>query len=289
MDEIVVEELDRADRYNFPISVFMMDIDYFKRVNDTWGHPIGDIILKHTAEITLKNIRKSDFLIRFGGEEFLLFMPHIELNQAVLVAEKVRQEIEGYTHPVVGKYTASFGVAERKRGETFQSLYQRADAAMYRAKQEGRNRVVSDTNQDTVQSKVIQLSWRDEWNSGNEVIDHLHQELLDMINQVTNLSVLDVEEGIIKEKMDLIIEHTVNHFETEEKILQQAGYPYYKNHAGVHAGILKRAKELENAYLAGTIKLTTFSAFLLDEVIVGHVLDMDTKFFSYVKEHHDVT
>ncbi len=287
MDEIVVEELDRADRYNFPISVFIMDIDFFKRVNDTWGHPVGDIILKHTSELTLKNIRKSDFLVRFGGEEFLLFMPHIDLKHAMVVAEKVRKEIEQYTHPVVGKYTASFGVAERKKGETFQSLYQRADAAMYRAKQEGRNRVVADTHQDILQSKVLHLNWREEWNSGNEKIDHQHKELLEMINQIANLTLSDAEDGVIKEKMDVIIHHTMNHFEEEEAILKKVGYPYYKNHANIHTSLLTRAKEFERAYFAGEVKLTAFFTFLLDEVIVGHLLDMDTKFFPYVKNENE--
>ena len=287
MDEIVAEELDRADRYNFPISVFIMDIDFFKKVNDTWGHPIGDVILRHTAELTLKNIRKSDYLIRFGGEEFLLFMPHIDLKHAVVVAEKVRKQIEQYTHPVVGKYTASFGVAERRRGESFQSLYQRADTAMYKAKQEGRNRVVADTNQEILRSKVLFLDWREEWNSGNELVDHQHRELLEMVNAIANNSLMETDEGLIHNEIENIIHHTAEHFATEERILKKIGYPYYKNHSNLHEGLLLRAKELEEAYLKGEIKLSVFLAFLLDDVIVGHLLDMDTKFFPHMKEYEE--
>lgn len=141
------EEIERSDRSNEPMSIMILDIDKFKRVNDTWGHPVGDEVLKETAEITKSMIRKDDILVRLGGEEFLVLMPQTDTMEAVSVAEKVRKALENNIHPTVGTFTASFGVAERNKSEGFKSLYKRADDALYRAKETGRNRVVcSDMN-----------------------------------------------------------------------------------------------------------------------------------------------
>ena len=289
LDEILTEEFDRADRYNFPISIFIMDIDFFKRVNDTWGHPVGDIILKQTSELALQNIRKADYLFRIGGEEFLLFMPHVGLKQATAVAEKIRKEIEDYTHPVVGKYTASFGVAERMRGESFPSVYERADAAMYQAKQSGRNRVMTDYKLACQPGKALHLDWREEWNSGSEIIDEQHQALITLANEVVNLTLADIDEAEANQILDGIIQHVIKHFKEEEEILSALGYPYVKNHEQLHDELIKRAEQLEVAYIKKEVKLSAFFSFLLDEVIVGHMLDADTKFFPYIEMYNETS
>ena len=110
LDEIIEEEMQRANRYNFDLSVLILDLDFFKKINDTYGHPVGDIILKETANLASNHLRRSDFLIRLGGEEFLFLMPHTNLKEARIVADKIRKEIEDLNHPIVGNFTASFGV-----------------------------------------------------------------------------------------------------------------------------------------------------------------------------------
>lgn len=142
LDEILPEKLKNSDLNNEPISMLILDIDHFKKVNDTFGHPIGDEVLKETAAITLNNIRNSDIMVRLGGEEFVVLMDGTTEDEAFIVAEKLRKVIEDYTNPIVGKYTASFGVAERARYESFNSWYQRLDDALYAAKDGGRNSVV---------------------------------------------------------------------------------------------------------------------------------------------------
>ena len=134
--------MERADRYDETVSLVMFDLDHFKRVNDTWGHPAGDAVLKQIARIAGNMIRSSDLLIRFGGEEFLLLMPHTTISGAVAAAEKIRESLKSSDHPGPGRMTAGLGVAERKRHESFNEWYARTDEALYAAKQSGRNRVV---------------------------------------------------------------------------------------------------------------------------------------------------
>ncbi|RID83687.1 sensor domain-containing diguanylate cyclase [Peribacillus asahii] len=142
IEQRIKEKLERADASHEPVSIIIFDLDHFKRVNDTWGHPVGDEVLKHTAEITRSIIRKSDIFARLGGEEFVILMRRSTIDDAVVVAEKLRKVIEDSGHSIAGKLTASFGVAERRGFESFYSLYRRADEALYRAKKGGRNRVV---------------------------------------------------------------------------------------------------------------------------------------------------
>lgn len=141
----LAEEFERTRRYGNPLSLIMLDIDLFKRVNDTHGHPAGDKILQLVALQLQKNIRKSDLACRYGGEEFAIVLPETALRPARLAAEKVRQVIERdalmFERAVI-RVTISAGVGQADPAhDTASSLLARVDAALYRAKQNGRNRV----------------------------------------------------------------------------------------------------------------------------------------------------
>lgn len=137
-----LEKEMRSELENMPMIMAIMDLDHFKHVNDTWGHPLGDQQLKHTAGIILNAVRKTDLLIRFGGEEFLLILPRTSAEAAERVLEKVRTSVETNHHPVTGRQTVSIGIAEYRKGESFSEWYRRADGALYHAKEAGRNRIV---------------------------------------------------------------------------------------------------------------------------------------------------
>ncbi|NTV89535.1 MAG: PAS domain S-box protein [Clostridiales bacterium] len=139
LEERLEAEVNRAKRYDVPVSLIIFDLDFFKNVNDMWGHPTGDEVLRTTAVIVLEAIRNTDVLVRFGGEEFIILMPEATLESAVIAAEKIRSIIENNKYPVAGSITASFGVAERKPFETVDSWYRRLDASLYLAKKSGRN------------------------------------------------------------------------------------------------------------------------------------------------------
>jgi diguanylate cyclase (GGDEF)-like protein/PAS domain S-box-containing protein len=148
-DSIIKGEIYRSDYYDQPLSMALIDMDHFKKVNDTWGHPVGDEVLIQTARTMEKSVRDSDILVRFGGEEFLLLMPNTPLEGAAFVSEKLREAIQNNPHPVAGIQTASVGVAEHAKSEPFLKWYRRVDKALYTAKEGGRNRIVAAQNSKT--------------------------------------------------------------------------------------------------------------------------------------------
>ena len=141
MDEIIHYEMLQQKRYHTPLSFAILDIDHFKRINDTYGHRMGDEILKLFAQTIEKNLRKTDTFARWGGEEFVILLTQTDLRQAEIAMEKLRSAIEETRHPVADQITASFGITQICETDTFDEVYNRADTALYEAKEKGRNRV----------------------------------------------------------------------------------------------------------------------------------------------------
>ena len=130
-----------SKRYNTPLSLVILDFDNFKKVNDNYGHLIGDKVIIDAARIVKNTIREIDIFARWGGEEFTILLPNTELKQALEVAERVRMNIESYEFEVVKKVTSSFGVAQLLMDENIESLISRTDRKLYEAKDKGKNRV----------------------------------------------------------------------------------------------------------------------------------------------------
>lgn len=139
--ELAQREIARSDRSESCTSFAMLDIDLFKRVNDTYGHGVGDDILVEITKVVSLSIRDSDIFGRYGGEEFILMMPESDLAEAIGVAERIRTNVENHTFTGVGHLTISIGLSERLSGESIDASINRADLALYEAKQSGRNRV----------------------------------------------------------------------------------------------------------------------------------------------------
>lgn len=141
------QEVERAERYGQPLSVFMIDIDHFKRVNDEHGHQTGDEVLQALAKSLERCVRSVDFVGRLGGEEFLAILPQQDHDTALISAERIRRTIEATpinTKNYTLSITVSLGIATMPdHGNTPDDLIREADRAMYLAKREGRNRVES--------------------------------------------------------------------------------------------------------------------------------------------------
>ncbi len=145
------EEILRAQRYSFQLSMLLLDIDHFKNVNDTYGHYIGDLVLKSLGHLLLKNVRKTDIVARYGGEEIAIIAPHTSVPTAADLAERLRQVVETSVMVPADEQedrqavsiSVSIGVAglDQKIVDR-QSLIEKTDEALYKAKQKGRNRVV---------------------------------------------------------------------------------------------------------------------------------------------------
>lgn len=135
-------EINRIQRYKTKsFSVVFFDIDNFKHINDTYGHTIGDQVLKLTAQLCQESLRKTDIFARWGGEEFAILMLQTPVAKAEIAAEKLRKVIEQNHIENVGSITCSFGVSEYVDNDDIHTIIDRVDRAMYQAKNEGRNRV----------------------------------------------------------------------------------------------------------------------------------------------------
>ena len=282
LESIIDEEFDRAKRYDIPLSAALLDLDHFKKVNDKWGHPVGDSVLKLTANVLQNNIRKSDYAIRIGGEELLILMPNTDSQGAYVTAEKVRKAIEEAIHPVVGRYTASFGVAERTMEENYSDLYLRIDKALYQAKDKGRNCVVISDSLGG-EYAAVSFKWNPNWNCGEIHIDEQHKELLRKVSQLVNSTSIETEKQNTINQIDDIISHIITHFNYEEKSLREVCYEDIQNHEKIHGQLLKRAQEIKEAVTIGKLDSLKAFAVIFEEIIVGHLLSEDMKFFPCYK------
>ncbi|MGM0594637.1 MAG: sensor domain-containing diguanylate cyclase [Pseudomonadota bacterium] len=144
-EQLLEKELERGERYRRRLALIMFDIDHFKQVNDNYGHDIGDKVLKKIARVVEAKLRRPDAFARWGGEEFMILAPETDLDGALELAERLREAVTEADFAPVGKVTASFGVAGCRNDDTLRALVRRADRALYRAKEQGRNRVEADS------------------------------------------------------------------------------------------------------------------------------------------------
>lgn len=151
IDELFGQELDRTRRYGEPFSIILLDLDHFKTVNDTFGHQIGDQVLRELAAILHARVRATDHLGRWGGEEFIILLPSTDLFQARQLAEKLRSTLAAHEFAEVGCKTGSFGVASHRADDDEDSLTRRVDECLYLAKRRGRDRVVDETELDAAE------------------------------------------------------------------------------------------------------------------------------------------
>jgi len=146
LDSALATEIARAQRFGHPFSLLVVDIDHFKRINDTLGHSTGDQVIRGVAALIRDCLRPYDQAFRFGGEEFVVLLSQTELAKALNIAERIRKRIAQRCSTdtvTTGKVTVSIGAGEIRSTETVEELFDRTDRALYRAKNEGRNRSVA--------------------------------------------------------------------------------------------------------------------------------------------------
>ncbi len=139
-DDILHEHITLAQRYPHTFSLVLFDIDFFKKVNDSLGHDIGDQVLSEYTKFIGYHLREVDIFCRIGGEEFVLLLPHTSKDKAYILTQKLRLLVE--QHKKIVEITMSFGIVEYEKGDDAQSIFKRVDTALYRAKDTGRNKVI---------------------------------------------------------------------------------------------------------------------------------------------------
>lgn len=290
LEETVKNEMDRLKRYDHSLCLMVLDIDFFKKVNDRYGHGTGDFVLIELAALVRSSLRTSDALARWGGEEFVVLCPNTMLPTAALLAERLRNKIAGASFPEVGQVTVSVGVAECLPEETFERWFKRADEALYRAKSGGRNQVQiapetpdrAGTGESAAVS-FVQLVWNKSYESGNEVIDHEHQVLFRDANELLAAILSGRPVDMVEVIVNTLIRDVVKHFQDEEAILVKAGYPRVAEHAAIHRKLADNAVMLVEKFHAGTLGVGELFNFLAHDVVAKHILGADREFIPYLE------
>ncbi len=284
MDATVETELERARRYRQPLSLILFDLDNFKLVNDSWGHEVGDEVLAQVARIAKSLVREPDGVFRWGGEEFFVIAPNTFSGGAAAMAEKLRAAIVKEAHPRAGTITASFGVAEWSPEESKEAWLRRVDAALYQAKSDGRNRVTVSAPAGSPRTPRIKLEWRSEWESGNRIVDDGHRVLMDIANDLLACAEPGRADGMTTTLVERIFSETARHFAEEEAELEASAYADLAVHKRCHADLLKEAAEKREEFSAGRAEALAFFAFLVDKVIIGHLLTEDVLFYTHIRK-----
>jgi diguanylate cyclase (GGDEF)-like protein/hemerythrin-like metal-binding protein len=284
LDSRIIEEVERVNRHGGSLSMIYFDLDHFKTVNDTYGHRLGDAVLKEVTRVVAGEIRNVDIFARWGGEEFAIIVPDTTLAGAKIVAEKLRVALENVVHPVVGKVTTSFGVAEYIVDEYIGSWFNRADTELYFSKMNGRNRVSGKEVSKTDKSVQVKVKWSDDWLCGNNAINQEHKKLLELGNEMVENSYKFSKQEEIIQHVSIFFTYMVEHFETEEMILKSIDYEHYQHHKETHKKLIKIFNDLKKELEDTNAKPEGLLNFVLNDMLIGHIEKEDLTYFQSLKK-----
>ena len=278
------EEFSHAQRHNYPLSMIYFDLDHFKTVNDTYGHSAGDDVLLQVVAVVKSIIRTEDVFSRWGGDEFILLLPHTELKGVQYVAERIRLEIASLEICKAYGVTSSLGCSEWKQSEYLESWFLRTDKALYVSKHTGKNKVtVSDHNKE--KNVLIKVLWSEASNSGCLIIDSEHKLILERCNAIVESALEESALGETIRNVDALLIEMEEHFNDEVQILKDARYPEVEKHQRIHDALMEKTREIYKKAIARDINAVEFFSFLLLTVVEGHFKNEDVKYFKYLSEH----
>lgn len=285
-DNVIEAEIQRSLRHRQPVSLILFDIDHFKLINDTWGHPAGDRVLRELAVLCRALTRSSDALFRWGGEEFAVLLNDAGYRNAQRIAENLRQAIAVHAFSIAQPVTVSLGVAEHHATQSVDEWFARVDAALYAAKHQGRNRAHTDHNgnSDTWGTQpgnfVLRLVWQEAYASGHLLIEQQHQTLFSLANQLIDQSASTaITAGDVQGAFKQLLQHIAMHFACEEELLAQVGYPHVHAHGQAHRRLLSRAQKMFDDCQNDQISLGKLVQFVAIDVVAKHILQADRDFF----------
>lgn len=292
-DAVLTREHARHARSGAKLSLIMLDIDHFKAFNDCYGHISGDECLQEVARIIAGCVtRPADLAARYGGEEFACILPETDSSGAVAIAEEIRREIAARAIPHQGSkvadyVTASLGVAtiHCSTEGAAAGLITLADEQLYLAKSAGRNRVkfvAPSKVEGNTTANLVQLTWKDSFCCGNQLIDSQHQSLFHTSNDLLEAVVSARPASEISALLARLLDEVGRHFHDEETILEAVGFPCLSQHAVEHAKLLSKGLELSKQFKAGTFKVGDVFQFLTTEVIMLHMLEADREYFPFI-------
>ena len=294
LDEQIMLEYFRMKRTGEKLSIIMLDVDFFKLYNDAYGHLQGDECLKTVAKVLKTTIKRAtDIAARYGGEEFVVLLPDTDEIGAIKVAETLRANVEAMKMEhkdsrISDVVTVSIGVATFDKHSLVapENLVQKADEALYEAKNSGRNKVMPRAEELKVldSSDFLKVVWSSKFESGHEGIDAQHKELFDDSNVIFEsiLSVKTKEEQL--ESLMKIMDDLKEHFDYEEEVLREIGYPEVNYHAVSHMNLMNNAKLFIDKFQKDEVEIIEVLNFIIFEVIADHLYRQDRLYFPYLEK-----
>lgn len=291
---VVASEMARSIRFRQPLSALLIDLDHFKDVNDTFGHQAGDTVLRELVALIQQKIRTADLLFRWGGEEFVVLAVSTGYRDAETLAEHLHARIASHKFTGVGPLTVSIGVAERSGDETPDAWFKRLDAALFNAKNGGRNRIVTDHHGDSDKwvaeggLAALRLVWRDSYSCGEPHIDAEHREMFDLANDLIQAALPGSEQNmaVMDAALTALLKHLEQHFRHEEEILAKRGYARLEEHRNAHASLLRKTRELRAAAISsGSASFGALIDFLATDVVARHLFTADRDYYPLFQGH----
>jgi len=286
LERVIEPELARSLANRLPLSLILFDIDHFKNINDSFGHAVGDAVLRELVRLVRSRTRTTDVLFRWGGEEFVVLVASAGYRRAASVAETLRSTVAGHVFEGAGKVTVSLGVAEHNGDEDMAAWFRRLDEALHAAKRSGRDRVVvarlgnSDAWAAEGAGSALHLVWQEGYECGEPTIDAEHRELFRLANNLIDRLLRKNEEPLaISAALEELLAHVQRHFADEEVILERLGYDQLPEHRRAHAGLLRRALAMAARLDAGKLRLGAVVEFVAQDVIARHLMVIDRAFF----------
>lgn len=287
IEEVAQQEMLRLARYGAPVSLIMIDLDFFKAVNDRFGHGTGDQILKDFAATVQSCIRNTDVLGRWGGEEFIVLLPASSYFVTAAIAERIRAAVEAGEHPNGIRITASLGFSSCLSSDSWDEWLARADLALYRAKAEGRNRVEAEMpllSEDSPSGQgVARLIWSRDYETGNAALDLQHRKLFEQANHLLGAMTGDSSRQQIADQVGAFIAAMEAHMRDEEEFLAQQAYPDCEEHAARHRRLHERSRKLLERYARDELGIAELLHFVIYEFSAQHLLIDDGKFAAFIR------
>ncbi len=291
IEPMITYEMNRKKRFGSSVSLLIVDIDHFKKVNDTFGHDIGDEVLKKVAQTLHEYRRSTDLPSRWGGEEFVILLADTDESQSILIAEKIRTACSSLVFENCDRITVSIGLAEAKYDETFESWFKRVDAALYTAKNTGRNKTIAASGMDpeTAQKQtghellLLHLSWKEEFRVGVDTYDKQHKELFNLSNKLISAVVNNESGETIAGILQQLYEDTEKHFNDEQNYLEKRSCAFIERHKKEHVYLLEQLKKKEEDFKTRNMAAYDFIAFICSDLISKHILGEDKLSFDNIR------
>ncbi|MGM3174352.1 diguanylate cyclase [Dickeya lacustris] len=283
IDEVAAYEMGRLKRYGTPVALAIIDIDNFKQVNDVYGHVVGDQILVKVSRVCQEQLRDTDVIGRWGGEELVVIFPNTGLSGLYNIANRLCEAVNHQVALPDRAVSVSIGVSLCLSTDTWSSWFNRADSALYDAKITGKNKVLFDAPI-LFDKNIPSIVWSDHLSMGVDDIDNDHFKLISLTNEWALYAQRDYSKAQLLNYIARLREAMLSHFTLEEGTLSgdHASLDRAEHHQR-HRDLIARLDYLVNLFSRGNLELDAISQFLVYELCIEHILTEDKKVFSTVE------